>query len=187
MTSRRVDADLKLGLKTRELDSLKLGGRNIEAIRSSFCNAMNAALRQAGHEANIEHRSYRRLGEEGEPGRHKSERQTWMDRGPVRKCRPLPTPGLRPLPEPKIEAPAPKASSTPTTVTGPLPAAGNKTRQHIPPPGPLHDDVKTLAVAVAVITAAPKKLTEQEPPPKVRVRPPLIDPAAPEKSVGPEQ
>jgi hypothetical protein len=141
-TSRRVIAGRALGLKTRELDSFKTGGTHIEAFRSWWCNAMNAALRQGGHEGNVEHKSFARLGDRTEPGCHKGERLTAIARCRQRRLRPLPIPevipALQPLPGPAIDAPTLKPSGANSLSTGLGPAASNKPDQLTlrPEPGP---------------------------------------------------
>jgi len=79
-TARKVVSGLALGLKIRELDDLKTGGQHIEAIRAWWCAAANLALRQAGYPGDLEHKSYYRLHEKGDPGYHKGERQTAVER-----------------------------------------------------------------------------------------------------------
>jgi hypothetical protein len=79
-TSRKVVFGHALGPKTRELDDLKTGGQHIEAIRAWWCAAANLALRQAGYPGDLEHKSYYRLREKGEPGSHNGERRTSIER-----------------------------------------------------------------------------------------------------------
>lgn len=79
-TARRVIEGRGLGKKTRELDSLQTGGGHIESFRSWWCSAMNTVLRSGGHLANVEHKSFARLGIEDPPTRHLGERQTAIDR-----------------------------------------------------------------------------------------------------------
>ena len=99
-TSRRVEAGRSLGKKTREWDSLKTGGRHVEELRAWWCASLNAKLSENGRDANIEHRSYERLGIEGAPTTHKGER-TAIERSRKKSINPAPVsldPKLRTLP-----------------------------------------------------------------------------------------
>ena len=87
ITARRVIGGHGLGKKTRELDSLQTGGGHIESFRSWWCSAMNTVLRAGGHLANVEHKSFARLGLEDTPTRHLGERQTAIDRKRFREVR----------------------------------------------------------------------------------------------------
>jgi hypothetical protein len=105
LTSRKVVGGTRLGKKTRELDCLVTGGRHVEAFRCWWTATQNKMLRKGGHVADLEHRSFARLGIKGEPGRHLGERRTAIRRrhslrklpvpsvpAPIRKLPPLPTP-----------------------------------------------------------------------------------------------
>jgi hypothetical protein len=101
-----------LGKKTRELDSLQTGGGHIESFRSWWCSAMNTVLRAGGHLANVEHKSFARLGITETPTRHLGERQTAIDRKRFREVRASLAHShgrnrrLRVLPSPKLVTPA---------------------------------------------------------------------------------
>lgn len=70
-TTRRVQGRA-LTTKTRELDDLKKGPAEVEAIRAAWAEMTNAALARHGSQARIDHRSYERRG--------RPERSTHMPR-----------------------------------------------------------------------------------------------------------
>lgn len=63
LTTRRVEADDRLGAKTRELDEAPRSRHQIEAWRRHWADLTNEALRQAGVAEQIDHRSHRRQAE----------------------------------------------------------------------------------------------------------------------------
>ena len=83
-TSRRVVGGRSLGKKTRELDSLKTGGGHVGKLRAWWCAALNTTLLETGRTANIEHRSFERLGIEGVPTKHRGERRVAIQRAHAR-------------------------------------------------------------------------------------------------------
>lgn len=64
LTTRRVEADGRLGAKTRELDEAPRSRHQVEAWRRRWADLANEALRQAGVGERLDHRSYRRQAEE---------------------------------------------------------------------------------------------------------------------------
>lgn len=60
LTTRRVEADGRLGAKTRELDEAPRSRHQVEAWRRRWADLANEALRQAGVAERLDHRSYRR-------------------------------------------------------------------------------------------------------------------------------
>jgi hypothetical protein len=104
-TSRKVVNGVRLGEKTRELDSLVTGGRHVEEFRAWWTGAQNEMLRASGHAANLEHRSLARLGLEGTPGRHLGERRSAIRRR--RAPRRLPTPISQTPSRPRVHRPLP--------------------------------------------------------------------------------
>lgn len=63
ITSRRVSRG-RLGAKTRELDVRQHSRHHIEVWRATWAQLCNEALRAAGHEARVDHRSYARQARE---------------------------------------------------------------------------------------------------------------------------
>lgn len=63
LTTRRVEADGRLGAKTRELDEAPRSRHQVEAWRRRWADLANEALRQAGVAERLDHRSYRRQAE----------------------------------------------------------------------------------------------------------------------------
>jgi hypothetical protein len=104
-TSRKVVNGVRLGEKTRELDSLVTGGRHVEEFRAWWTGAQNEVLRAGGHFANLEYRSLERLGIEGNPGRHLGERRSAIRRR--RAPRRLPTPMGQTPSRPRVHRPLP--------------------------------------------------------------------------------
>ncbi len=62
ISARETKNGLKLGAKTRILDSLKTGGDEVRKFRSWWCATLNASLKAQGFDANIECRSFEELG-----------------------------------------------------------------------------------------------------------------------------
>jgi hypothetical protein len=141
-TSRRVNPEgTQLGEKTREWD-VATGSGHTEALREFWTATLNAELETIGAEANIEHRSFERLGIDRIPGTHRGVAKTARMRREVQRrplVLPLPKPAISPgAPEPvrhtapivvpadkyfggKLSLPMPAASPTPV-VAGPAPA-----------------------------------------------------------------
>jgi len=63
LTTRRVEADGRLGAKTRELDEAPRSRHQVEAWRRRWAELANQALREAGAADRLDHRSYRRQAE----------------------------------------------------------------------------------------------------------------------------
>lgn len=134
-TSRRVTEGLRLGHKTREWDALKTGGDHTEAFRSWWCAALNMTLQTGGRTANIQHKSFARLGiEDRAPSKHNGERRTEIIRkrtlrlefsnqpevrGAQQKFRPLMTPAseIKPIPS-AGHKPTPQPSAIPNLPLG---------------------------------------------------------------------
>lgn len=64
ITTRRITAEGALGKKARELDTRPDGPRHFEAWRHHWADLCNEALREAGADARIDHRSYERQSQE---------------------------------------------------------------------------------------------------------------------------
>lgn len=112
-TSRRVNPEgTELGEKTREWD-VSTGSGHTESLREFWCTTLNAELEAIGAEADIEHRSFERLGIDRNPGKHRGVAKTARMRREVRR-RPL----VLPLPEPAISpmAPEPVGPAAPIVV-----------------------------------------------------------------------
>jgi len=141
--SREVIGGKALGRKTRELDSRKIGGDQVEAFRAWWTNETNYALRQAGFDGNCEHRSFLRLGVEAVPGRHNGERQTAIARRLNRGIRPLPIPSMgqwiQAQAEPETGVPALALHSNSSLLDG-LGASTPKPQRPETSPGPAIDD-----------------------------------------------
>lgn len=106
-----------LGKKTRVWDS-KEGPKQVEKLRAYWCSTLNRTLEARGAEANIEHRSFARLGIDRVPDKHRGVAKTARMRraakldaekatpsnGAIRP--PLPTPKLDPVPasRPKLNS-----------------------------------------------------------------------------------
>jgi len=113
-TSRRVVGGCELGKKTRELDSLKTGGGHVSALRSWWCATLNAQLLKNECNANLEHRSYEKLGLEGAPTTHRGERSVAIERARLKSPHTALASGaqkFRPLPGPQNIVPHPSANS----------------------------------------------------------------------------
>ena len=143
-TSREVVDGLALGKKTRELDAMKTGGKHVEAFRAWWCNAMNTALTQGGHRADVEHRSFRRLGIRAKPTRHQGEPRTAIARRRAREKKialppcPEPKPRLRVLRDPVV--PTAMAPAMPVeTDAGQLGASVPPAKPGIAKTGPVLD------------------------------------------------
>jgi MobA/MobL family protein len=187
MTSRRVISGRALGLKTRELDDRKTGGPHIEAFRAWWCAAMNLALRQAGHEGNVEHRSYFRVGEEAEPGSHKGVRRTAIERR--HRPRPLPIPQV-PSPEiapPAQEKPLPAGRSLKNARADAQGADVGHTSS--PPIGETGQSKRAIQHELDLVgsTVPPALLESEETQPERQIRPPLPTPSIPGLAPGRER
>lgn len=104
-TSRRVNSEgTELGEKTREWD-VATGSSHTEALRKFWTATLNAELEAIGAEADIEHRSFERLGIERTPGKHRGVAKTARLRREEQG-----RPRVLPLPAPAIAAPAPEST-----------------------------------------------------------------------------
>lgn len=102
-TSRRVNSDgTELGEKTREWD-VATGSGHTEALRAFWTATLNAELEAIGAEADIEHRSFERLGIKRTAGKHRGVAKTARLRRELQR-----RPCVLPLPTPTIVAPAPE-------------------------------------------------------------------------------
>jgi hypothetical protein len=160
-TSRKVVGGNTLGPKTRILDSMLTGPAEVEAIRKWWTNLQNALLRKGGFEANLEHRSYKRLGINRTPSKHDGPARTAIKRrkelqaeaeratsylATPRRMRPLPVPQKFLVPPPTLQpgstpgraagVPAPKTpapAAVPATPVTPTPAASGASHPYILP------------------------------------------------------
>lgn len=184
-TARKVVSGLALGLKTRELDDLKTGGQHIEAIRAWWCAAANLALRQAGYPGDLEHKSYYRLHEKGDPGYHKGERQTAIARR--QRMRPLSILAVSTFeaaPEAQVGVvPSGKAIEN-VGPNGPDAGTGHKSGE--PNPGVEHSKGSVQPeLAFVAGTMAPEAVEPEESPPEHRIWRPLRTPDVPAPVHGP--
>lgn len=97
-TTRRTLDGRTLGQKTRELDRHETGSVAVKALRETWAEILNEFLRERGHNANIELRSFASLGIDAVPGRHRGERETAKLRR--RQRPPLPCPESGPVATP---------------------------------------------------------------------------------------
>lgn len=79
-TAREVGPDGNFGSKTRILDDRTTGPKEVSAFREWWCGEMNAALKAAGHEPNLEYRSFELLGIQSVPQKHQGPAKTTMAR-----------------------------------------------------------------------------------------------------------
>jgi len=94
MTTRQIDpATGELGAKTRELDDMKTGPKEVLWIRQMVEREGNAALERAGHAARLDCRSLAAQGVDREPTTHEGPRVTAIrrecaqkQRGPLGAC-----------------------------------------------------------------------------------------------------
>lgn len=80
MTVRAVEPDGLSAKKPRDLDDLRQGPREIEAIRAQAAELINGALERAGSRERVDHRSLERQGEEREPTKHLGPSASQMER-----------------------------------------------------------------------------------------------------------
>ena len=79
LTTRRLTPD-GLGEKTRELDSAKTGAAIVKEWRERFAQLQNERLREAGHTAQVDHRSHAERGAQAEPTQHLGPTATAIER-----------------------------------------------------------------------------------------------------------
>ena len=79
LTTRRLTPD-GLGEKTRELDSAKTGAAIVKEWRERFAQLQNERLREAGHTAQVDHRSHAERGAQAAPTQHLGPTATAIER-----------------------------------------------------------------------------------------------------------
>lgn len=79
MTTRRVEVG-GLGAKTRVLDDMKSGPKEVLYLRELACNLINVSLERSGLEERVDHRSFEDRGIDQEPTEHLGPDATEMER-----------------------------------------------------------------------------------------------------------
>lgn len=179
ITSRRVVLERFLTKKTRELDDRKTGGPLIEALRRNWTAMMNAVLEADGHNANLEHRSFKRLGINQVPTKHLGERRTAIARKRCHEEELVPTVfGVVGASRPSLNAPKVPTrihGKTAALIQGTLDFPGDP-RSGIVAPG---TDAKPARIPPAKEPPIPESVNPKAPSEAVSPRPQLNAPKVP--------
>ena len=120
LTTTRVAETGGLGAKTRELDVVQTSGPAVEALRELWAVQVNHALDRALCEAQVDHRSYARQGEDLVATQHMGPAAAGMERKAARRAQEAPRSTL----EPVQERPQEVSRAVLAPAEAPKPAAG---------------------------------------------------------------